>query len=93
MQVKVSHNQKMNADQSALVNQEIEIMLQEGVIQKMSHVSGKFLSKLFLIDKSNGEKRPVTNPFIPFQHFKMEDLHLSKDVLQKGDYICKIDLF
>lgn len=64
MQVKVCHNQKMNADQSTLVNQEIEIMLQEGVIQKMPHVSGKFLSKLFLIDKSNGEKRPVINPFI-----------------------------
>lgn len=92
MQVKVSHNQKMNADQSALVNQEIEIMLQEGAILKMSHVSGKFLSKLFLIDKSNGEKSPVINPFIPFQHFKMEDFHLSKDLLHKGDYICKIDL-
>ena len=33
------HSQKMNADQSALVNQEIESMLQKDAIQKVSHVS------------------------------------------------------
>ena len=40
IQVKVPHSQKMNTDQSALVNQEIENMLQKSAIQKVSHVSG-----------------------------------------------------
>ena len=61
----------MNTDQSALVNQEIESMLQKGVIQKVSHDLGEFLSNLFLVDKSEREKRPVINlknlsSFIPY---------------------------
>ena len=61
----------MNTDQSALVNQEIESMLQKGVIQKVSHDSGEFLSNVFLVDKSEREKRPVINlknlsSFIPY---------------------------
>ena len=61
----------MNTDQSALVNQEIESMLQKGVIQKVSHDLGEFLSNLFLVDKSEREKRPAINlknlsSFIPY---------------------------
>ena len=40
IQVKVPHSQKINTDQSVLVNQEIENMLQKSAIQKVSHVSG-----------------------------------------------------
>ena len=59
--------------------------------------SRQFLSNLFLADKSDRGKRPVINlknlnSFIPYQHFKMEGLHLMKDLLQDGDYMCKIDL-
>ena len=95
--VRVPHSQKMNRDQSTLVNQEIESMLQKGAIQEVPHISGEFLSNLFLVDKSDGGKRPVINlknlnSFIPYQHFKMEGLHLMKDLLQEGDYMCKIDL-
>ena len=72
-------------------------MLQKVVIQKGSHVSGKFLSNLFLVEKSDGGKRPMINlknlnSFIPYQHFKMEGLHLMKDLLQDWDYMCNIDL-
>ena len=57
----------------------------------------EFLSNLFLIDKSDGGKRPVINlsslnSFILYQHFKIEGLYLLKDLLQEGDYMCKIDL-
>ena len=97
IQVKVPHSQKMNTDQSTLVNQEIESMLQKGAIQKVPHVSGEFLSNLFLVYKSDGGKRPVINlknlnSFIPYQHFKMEGLHLMKGLLLEKDYMCKIDL-
>ena len=50
--VRVPHSQKMNRDQSTLVNQEIDSMLQKGAIKKVSHISGVFLSNLFLGDKS-----------------------------------------
>ena len=32
------------------------------------------------------------NAFIPYLHFKMEGLHLLKDMLKEKDYMCKIDL-
>ena len=56
-----SSQSKMNTDQSTLVNQEIEGMLLKGTIQKVPHVSGEVLSNLFLVDKSDGGKRPVIN--------------------------------
>ena len=90
IQVRVPHSQKMNSDQSTLVNQEIESILQKGAIQKVPHVSGEFLSNLFLADKSDGGKMPVINLknlnlFLPYKHFKMEGLDLPKDLLQEGD--------
>ena len=41
--------------------------------------------------------RPVINlkqlnAFIPYQHFKMEGLHLLKEMMQEKDYMCKIDV-
>ena len=41
--------------------------------------------------------RPVINLkplncFIPYEHFKMESIHMLKDLLKKGDYVVKIDL-
>ena len=32
------------------------------------------------------------NTFIPYKHFKMEGLHLLKEILARGDYLCKLDL-
>ena len=32
------------------------------------------------------------NTFIPYQYFKMEGLHLIKDILQEGDFMCKRNL-
>ena len=86
IQVRVPHSQKMNSDQSTLVNQETESMLQKGAFQKVSHVSGEFLNNLFLVDKSDRGKRPVINlknlnSFIPYHHFKARGLHLLKDLL------------
>ena len=97
IQVRVFYSKKMNTDQSTLLNEEIESMLQKGAIQKVTHVSGGFLSNLFIVGKSKGGKRTVINfknlkLFIPYQHFKIEGLHLMKNHLQEGDYMCKIDL-
>ena len=66
------------------------------VAVRWNHVSGEFLSNVFLVGKLDGGKRPVINLknlnlFLPYQHFKMECLHLMKDLLQEVDYICKID--
>ena len=91
------HITKMNAVQNDLVNKEIENMLKKGAIQIVPHIPGEFLSNLFLVGKKDEGHRPIINlkhlnSFIPYQHFKMEGLHMLKDLLQEGDYMCKLDL-
>ena len=35
--------------------------------------------------------RPL-NQFLPYEHFKMEGIHMVRDLLRKGDFMVKIDL-
>ena len=72
-------------------------MLKLGTIQKTSVKKCKFLSNLFLVGKKDGGNTPVINlknlnAFILYLHFRMEGLHLLKDMLKEKDYMCKIDL-
>ena len=65
--------------------------------KSLSLKRGILLSSLFLISKKGEGNRPVINlkdlnRFIPYKHFKMQGLHCPKYVLEKGDYMCKIDL-
>ena len=51
----------------------------------------------FLVPKKGDERRPVVNlkplnHMIPYEHFKMEGIHMLKDLLRKGDYLVKIVL-
>ena len=43
-------------------------------------------------DVSPHTKSEKVNSYIPYQHFYMEGLNSVKDLLQKGDYMVKIDL-
>ena len=72
-------------------------MLLKDAIQPVSPCKNQYLSSLFLVSKRNGGNRPVINlkhlnKFIPYLHFKMEGLNLLQNILQKGDYMCKLDL-
>lgn len=72
-------------------------MLSKGVIVQVLPCKNLFLSNLFLVPKNDRDQRPVINlknlnHFVMYQHFKMEGLYMVKDLLQKGDYLIKIDL-
>ena len=71
--------------------------VEEGSHQKSSTSKGEFVSNLFLVKKKDGAQRPVINlkqlnGYIPNCPFKMEGLQNLKYMLQKGDYMCKLDL-
>ena len=90
-------SRKWNKDQKELIDLEVKEMLEKGAISKVSHEEEKFLSEIFLVRKKDWGNKPVINlknlnKFVPYQHFKMADLHYLKFLLQKGDYMCKIDL-
>lgn len=56
-----------------------------------------FLSSIFVAPKKESEYCSVINmkyfsQYIPYSHIKMEALFLLKEILQEGEYMCKIDL-
>ena len=56
-----------------------------------------FISRMFLVPKKDGSYRPIIdlrqlNKFIRWEHFKMEGIHLVKDLLRQGDWMVKLDL-
>ena len=61
-------------------------------------LSGRGVFKLYISSgRKDGSKQPVINlknlnEFVPYQHFEMESLHCLNFLLQKDDYVCKIDL-
>ena len=96
VQQKITETPHMNLDQRHQVQVEID-MLEKGAMCQTSHLKEEFLSNVFLVGKKGGGNRPVINlkhlnQFIPYQHFKMECLFCLREVLQKDDFMCKLDM-
>lgn len=87
-------------DHQTIIDQEVwKLLSKEAVhfVQPDSLQEPGFISSLSVIPKKGGGHRPVINLkplncFIPYEHFKMESIHMLKDLLKKGDYMVKIDL-
>ena len=50
-----------------------------------------------MVPKRGGGQRPVinlkaVNSFVEYSHFKVEGIHLLRDLLRKDDYMVKLDL-
>ena len=63
----------------------------------MEPCKNQFFSNIFTIPKKGGGRKPVVdmrdlNSFIEPVHFKMEDLSYLPSTLQRGDFMCNIDL-
>ena len=70
--------------------------MKKGAIQRSGLGIG-FTSNIFLIPKSGGRFRLILNlkalnNFVAYEHFKMEDIRCVRDLLSKGDHLCKLDL-
>ena len=88
----------MSKAQQESVQVEVDKMILQGAIHPVtSNTEGGFVSSIFLVDKKDGGHRPVINlknlnSFVDFQHFKMEGIHMLRDLLKKGDFMVKLDL-
>ena len=79
------------------VNQETKELLQKGAIQPTKRSNCRFVSNIFLIPKKSGGLRPVINlkdlnTFVRYEHFKMENIKLVKEIIQSNDFLTSIDL-
>ncbi len=81
------------------ISSEIEQMLEKQAIRRLDNpsLSEGFYSQLFSRPKKDGGIRPILNvhplnAFVPYEHFKMEGLHMLPGLIQKGDFMAKLDL-
>ena len=79
------------------MQEEIQSMLDKQAISVAGASSESFFSQMFLVPKKDGRQRPVTNfkrlnQSVKTEHFKMEGIHMLKDLLRAGDWMAKIDL-
>ena len=83
---------------AAVISDEIGKMVEKGAIQEVKGtMTDALFSRLFLVPKKEGQMWPVLNlkplnKFIYHRHFKMEGMHIVKDLLQRGDWMMRIDI-
>ena len=79
------------------LQKEITAMQSKQTITKEESRKKGFFSQMFLVPKKDGGQRPVVNlkrlnSFVKTEHFKMEGIHMLKDLLRPGDWMAKVDL-
>ena len=86
----------MGQQMEAVCAEEVASLLRKGAIMEATETPG-FFSNIFAIPKKNGGFRPIINlrnlnRHIRYEHFKMEGLDVVRNLLQKGDWLAKLDL-
>ena len=90
---------KLSLTQEAVLEQEVNKLLVKQAIHPV-HPSNQevgFISSMFVVPKKDGGSCPVVNlkplnQYLAYEHFKMEGIHMLRDLLKKGDFLVKIDL-
>jgi len=88
----------MTESMRAVCDQAVIEMLAKGAIVVAPSNTAGFVSRLFAVPKKlPGTWRPIVNlkplnSFVRYEHFKMEGLATARHLLQRGDYLGKIDL-
>ena len=87
----------MSVVEKLAVTSEIKKMLTKGVVEVTTPEQDQFLSNVFVRPKPENKHRMILNlkelnKCVRFLHFKMENLKDIKHLLQKGDFLIKIDL-
>ena len=78
------------------ISTEIEKLLRKHSIS-LAVADDRFVNNIFLVPKKGKQWRlilnlKVLNAYTEYNHFKMEDIRSVKDILCRGDYMCKLDL-
>lgn len=89
----LARSKQEHLDMQSAINNLISL----GAISVCSPCPGQFVSKTFLVPKSNGGQRFILNlkelnKFVSSSHFKMEDYRTAMALLTTGDFMAKIDL-
>ena len=94
VQISVPNPIAFSDSEKELIQDEINQMLEKGAICEVHQSQCRFLSNLFLVAKKGGGQRPVINlrnlnKYVQYHHFKMEGIHMLKDMINPKDWACK----
>ena len=97
VQHKVKAPLRFSLTESKKIEAEISELLQKGALTNVTPDSDQFVSNLFLVPKRDGGSRPVINlkdlnEYLQYNHFKMEGIHLLRDLMRPNDWLGKVDL-
>ena len=72
-------------------------MVEKNAISRVCKEQEGFFFQLFMVPKKDGGQRPIINlkklnSLVQTDHFKMEGIHMLKDLLKPGDWMTKVDL-
>ena len=86
----------LDAEKSQVLSQEVENLAAKEAIQLVADDSEGYTSPIFLVPMSDGSWRPVINlkslNRYVITHFKMESIRTVKGLMQRGDWLVKLDL-
>ena len=86
---------QVSAAETPQVEEEVRKLIAKGAIIQVPDSDDSFVSLSQI--KKDGQFRPVINlkplnRFVRSQHFKMEGMHVVRDLLQQGDWMTRLDL-
>ena len=86
-----------SAEERELILEEINSLLAKEAIEEVPVSELCYSSNMFLVAKKSGGKRPVLNlrplnNFVPNETFKMEGIHLLKDLLKHNYFMTRFDM-
>ena len=80
-----------------IINDEITKLLNKGIIERIDHVEGDFLSTIFVRPKKDGSYRMILNlkkinEFASYYHFKMDTIQTALKLMRAGCFMASVDL-
>ena len=96
-QVKRPRPIKLSQTESDFVDEEIEVMVEKGIVEKVEPLEGQVISNIFLRPKKDGRFRFIldltwVNLHVEYEHFKMFSLHTALEMMRPDCWMGSIDL-
>ena len=87
----------LDESRAEALTREVRELVDKRAIQPVWNQRGGFFSPMFVVPKGEGSWRPVINlkslnTYLVPHHFKMEGIRVVKSLIQKGDWMVKLDL-
>ena len=84
-------------DEKSKIDAEITKFIECGIIEKVEHTQGEYISHIFSRPKKSGELRIILNlkPLnedVRYEHFKMENLETALGLIEQNYFMASIDL-